>query len=113
MVEDATHVAAEIMRRPAVVLSSRMRDRAIRIIGGCIVETGTPVCLHFCQRWPCFATGVGVGSRVVHRLSPSRTERLLPRLPPRRLRERWDAANPMWACPRPDSFSAPNVTPNI
>ena len=33
MVEDATHFPAEIMRRPAVVLSSRMRDRAIRIIG--------------------------------------------------------------------------------
>ena len=26
------------------------------------------------------------------------------------LRERWDAANPMWVCPLPDSFSAPNVT---
>ena len=33
MVEDATHFAAEIMRRPAAVVSSRMRDRAIRIIG--------------------------------------------------------------------------------
>ena len=33
MVADATHFAAEIMRRPAVMLSSRMRDRAIRIIG--------------------------------------------------------------------------------
>ena len=33
IVEDATHSAAEITRRPALVVSSRMRDKAIRIIG--------------------------------------------------------------------------------